>query len=80
MISLNLYAVREKQIESDRLAAAVADFWKSPGASYKKVPTAKPKPPPERRNWIDPETVLKRKSKGLTATDRKTLRLMANSL
>ncbi|NCE83490.1 hypothetical protein [Pseudomonas sp. Q1] len=80
MISLNLYAVREKQIESDRLAAAVADFWRTPGGRYREIPPAKPSPPPKRRDWIDPETVLYRKPKGLTAADRKALRLMANSL
>ncbi|MFL1547045.1 hypothetical protein [Pseudomonas sp. O39] len=80
MISLNLYAVREKQIESDRLASAVADFWKSPGGSYKNVPPVKPKPPPERRNWIDPETVLKRRKPPITRDERKAPRKLAEAL
>lgn len=80
MISLNLHAVQEKQIESDRITAAMADFWTRPGGRYQVVPSAQSEPKPARRNWIDPETVLKRKPKPLTAADRKALRKMADSL
>lgn len=36
--------------------------------------------PPVRSNKIDPDTVLKRKPKALSAADRKALRKMADSL
>ncbi|PRB51211.1 hypothetical protein CQ009_13085 [Pseudomonas sp. MYb2] len=80
MISLNLNAVRTKQGESDRIAAATADFWSRPGSSFKKLPPARMKPKPERRDWVDPETVLKRRPKPISAADRKALRKMADSL
>jgi hypothetical protein len=80
MISINLHVVQEKQIESDRLSAAMAEFWKSPGGTYRVVPPVRPSPPPARRDWVDPETVLKRKPKALTRGERLALRKMADSL
>ncbi|WP_095047619.1 hypothetical protein [Pseudomonas sp. Irchel s3h9] len=78
MISLNLNAVREKQTESERIAAAMADFWSRPGSTFKELPPARMKPKPERRDWVDPETVLKRRPKPISAADRKALRKMAD--
>ncbi|PIF47814.1 hypothetical protein CLU80_0034 [Pseudomonas sp. 29] len=78
MISLNLNAVREKQTESDRIAAAMADFWTRPGGSFKELPPARMEPRPARRDWVDPETVLKRRPKPISAADRKALRKMAD--
>ncbi|KII36884.1 hypothetical protein [Pseudomonas fluorescens] len=80
MISLNLNAVRAKQTESDEIAAAMTDFWTRPGASFKELPTARMKPKPPRSNKIDPETVLKRRPKPISAVDRKALRKMADSI
>lgn len=80
MISLNLNAVRAKQTKSDEIAAAMADFWMRPGASFKELPTARMKPKPPRSKKIDPETVLKRRPKPISAADRKALRKMADSL
>jgi len=54
MISLNLNAVREKQTESDRIAAAMADFWARPGSTFKELPAARIKPRPARRHWVEP--------------------------
>ncbi|MHB2060278.1 hypothetical protein [Pseudomonas monsensis] len=80
MISLNLNAVRAKQTESDEIAAAVADFWTRPGGTFKELPPARMKPRPARRDWVDPETVLKRRPKPISAADRRALRKMAESL
>jgi hypothetical protein len=80
MISLNLNSVRTKQGESDRIAAATADFWSRPGSSFKELPPARMKPKPERRDWVDPETVLKRRPKPISAADRKALRKMADAI
>lgn len=80
MISLNLNAVRAKQTKSDEIAAAMADFWTRPGSTFKELPPARMKPKPERRDWVDPETVLKRRPKPISAADRKALRKMADSL
>jgi hypothetical protein len=80
MISLNLNAVRTKQGESDRIAAATADFWSRPGSSFKELPPARMKPRPARRDGVDPETVLKRRPKPISAAERRALRKMADSL
>ncbi|MDH1260372.1 hypothetical protein N5C62_22140 [Pseudomonas atacamensis] len=80
MISLNLNAVREKQTESERIAAAMADFWTRPGSNFKELPPVRMKPKPARRDWVDPETVLKRRPKPISAAERKALRKMADSL
>jgi hypothetical protein len=80
MISLNLSSVKEKQIESERLAAAMRDFWKRPGGSFQVVESFQSKPRPERRNWVDPETVLKRKTRNISPAGRKQLRKMADAL
>ncbi|WP_130908324.1 hypothetical protein [Pseudomonas sp. Sample_16] len=80
MISLNLNAVRAKQTESDRIEAAVADYLTRPGSNYHDLPTARMKPKPARRDWVDPETVLKRRPKPISAAERKALRKMADSL
>jgi len=80
MISLNLNAVRAKQTESDEIAAAMADFWARLGSTFKELPPVRMQPRPARRDWIDPETVLKRRPKPISAADRKTLRKIADSL
>lgn len=81
MISLNLNAVRAKQTESEQIAAAMADFWKRPGGTFKELPPVRTTPRPARRDWVDPETVLKRRRpKPISAADRNALRKMADSL
>jgi len=80
MISLNLNAVRVKQTESDRIAAAMADFWTRPSGTFKELPPVRMEPKPARREWVDPGTVLKRRPKPISAADRKALRKMADSL
>ena len=80
MISLNLNAVLAKQAESDEISAAVADFWARPGGNYQELPTVRMKPRPPRSKKIDPETVLKRRPKPISAADRKALRKMADAL
>lgn len=80
MISLNLNAVRAKQTESDRIAAAMADFWTRPGGSFKELQPVRMNPRPPRRDWVDPETVLKRRPNPISAAGRKTLRKMADSI
>ncbi|CAI8983587.1 DNA methylase [Pseudomonas chlororaphis] len=80
MISLNLNAVRAKQAESNQIAAAMADFWTRPGGTFRELPSARMEPRPARRDWVDPETVLKRKPRPLTLAERRALRKMADSL
>ncbi len=80
MISNHLNAVRAKQAESARIEEAMADFWSRPGGNYQELPTARMKPKPPRTNKIDPETVLKRRPKPISAAERRALRKMADSL
>ncbi len=80
MISLNLNAVRAKQTESEQIAAAMADFWRRPGSTFKELPPVRMKPRPARRDWVDPETVLKRRPKPISAAERKALRKMADAI
>jgi hypothetical protein len=80
MISLNLNAVRAKQAESEQIAAAMADFWTRPGSTFKELPATRIKPRPARRDWVDPETVLKRRPKPISAADRRALRKMADAI
>ncbi|MDD1011558.1 hypothetical protein M5G27_29290 [Pseudomonas shahriarae] len=80
MISLNLNSVRAKQTESDEIAAAMAEFWTRPSGTFKELPPVRMKPRPGRRDWVDPETVLKRRRKPISAADRKALRKMADSI
>lgn len=80
MISLNLNAVRAKQTASDEIAAAMADFWKRPGSTFKELPPVRMEPRPAQRDWVDPETILKRRPKPISAADRRALRKMADSL
>ncbi|VVO86432.1 hypothetical protein [Pseudomonas fluorescens] len=80
MISNHLNAVRAKQAESARIEEAMADFWSRPGGNYQELPTARMKPKPPRTNKIDPETVLKRRPKPISAADRRALRKMADSV
>lgn len=80
MISLNLNAVRAKQTESDEIAIAMADFWKRPGGNFKELPPVRMVPKPPRRDWVDPETILKRKPRKLTLAERRALRKMTEAL
>lgn len=80
MISLNLNAVRAKQTESDEIAAAMADFWTRPGGTFKELPQVRMEPRPALRDWVDPETVLKRRPKPVSAADRKALHKMSSSI
>ena len=80
MISNHLNAVRAKQAESARIEEAMADFWSRPGGNYQELPTARMKSKPPRTNKIDPETVLKRRPKPISAADRKALRKMTDTL
>ncbi|MFK3971149.1 hypothetical protein ACI2KS_10525 [Pseudomonas sp. NPDC087358] len=77
MISLNLSTVKEKEVESERLAAALNDFWTRPGGSFQVIESFQSKPRPARRDWIDPATVLHRKRRPLSQTERKRLKAMA---
>ncbi|KQB54649.1 hypothetical protein AQS70_21105 [Pseudomonas endophytica] len=80
MISNHLNLVEQQRQRAEALSDQVAQFIAAGGqiAQLKSQPR-NPLPPP-RSNRIDPETVLKRKPKGLSLAERRTLRKMADSL
>ena len=79
MVTTELSAIQRNSIESARLAAAIAEFERR-GGQVAKVSGFQRQPAPPRKNWIDPDTVLKRKPPALSRSERATLRKMADSL
>lgn len=80
MISNHLNLVEQQRQSAEAISAQVAQYLAAGGRIDKlKSPPRNPLPPP-RSNKIDPETVLKRRPKPISAADRKTLRKMADSL
>lgn len=80
MISNHLNLVEQQRQRAEAISDQVAQFLAAGGQiAQLKSPPRNPLPPP-RSNRIDPETVLKRKPKGLSLSERRTLRKMADSL
>ena len=80
MISNHINLVEQQRQRAEALSDQVAQFIAAGGQiAQLKNPPRNPLPPP-RSNRIDPETVLKRKPKGLSLAERRTLRKMADSL
>jgi hypothetical protein len=79
-VSLELSSIQHNRVESVRLAQAMAAYEQSGGRITQGACfTGKPIPP-KRRDWIDPETVLKRKPPRISAAERKRLRQMAEAI
>ena len=80
MISNHLNLVEQQRQRAEAISDQIAQFLAAGGQiAQLKSPPRNPLPPP-RSNRIDPETVLKRKPKGLSLAERRTLRKMADSL
>lgn len=79
MMTTELSAIQRNQIESARLAHAVAEFEKR-GGQVIQAGEFNPKQPRRRSEWIDPATVLNRKGAFLGRAERDRLRIMAESL
>ncbi|MBY8958339.1 hypothetical protein J1G18_13680 [Pseudomonas sp. MIS38] len=80
MISNHLNLVEQQRQSAEAISAQVAQYLAAGGRIDKlKSPPRNPLPPP-RSTRIDPETVLKRRPKPISAADRKTLRKMADSI
>lgn len=72
--------ITEREIQTDRLDAALAEFHNR-GGEVQQVAGFTPQPRPARKDWIDPETVLNRKFQdALSRRERKRIRRMADSL
>ena len=79
MMTTELSAIQRNSIESARLAAAMAEFERR-GGQVAKVSGFQRQPAPPRKDWIDPDTVLKRKGVQLTRAERFRVRAMAGAL
>lgn len=79
MVTTELSAIQRNAAESQRLAQAMAEFQHR-GGKVAQVAGFTPSPTPRRTDWIDPETVLKRRPPAISRTERATLRRMADSL
>lgn len=80
MISNHLNLVEQLRPAAESLSAQIAKFIESGGEIEELAsPPRNPLPPP-RSKWIDPDTVLKRKPKGLSYAERQALRKMAADL
>lgn len=80
MISNHLSLVEQHRQDANSISERTAQFL-SAGGSVAHLPSPPRNPlPPPRSKKIDPETVLKRKPKAISAADRRALRLMADSL
>jgi len=80
MISNHLNLIEQQRQHAESINDQVAQFLAAGGQiDQLKSPPRNPLPPP-RSKKIDPETVLKRRPKPISAADRKALRKMADSL
>ncbi|UZJ58239.1 hypothetical protein OKW98_16685 [Pseudomonas sp. KU26590] len=70
MISFSLNPDAENRIKSAELAEAVAEFESRGGQIFQGECFTGNPIPPKRRDWIDPDTVLKRRSRVLSAAER----------
>lgn len=80
MISNHLNLVEQQRQNAESISSRTAEFLAAGGQiAQLKSPPRNPLPPP-RSQKIDLGTVLKRKPKALSASDRKALRKMVDSL
>ncbi|RON88466.1 hypothetical protein [Pseudomonas fluorescens] len=80
MISNHLNLVEQHRPDAESISERIAQYLAAGGQiNQLKSPPRNPLPPP-RSTKIDPETVLKRRTKPISAADRKALRNMADSI
>lgn len=80
MISNHLSLVEQHRQHADSISERTAQFLAA-GGRIANLPSPPRNPlPPPRSKKIDPETVLNRKPKAISAAERRVLRLMADSL
>lgn len=80
MISNHLNLVEQHRPDAEAISERVAQYVAAGGRIEQlRSPPRNPLPPP-RSSKIDPETVLKRRKKPISAADRRALRKMADSL
>lgn len=80
MISNHLNLIEQQRQSAESIDDRIAQYLAAGGQiAQLKSPPRNPLPP-QRSRKIDPETILKRKPKGLNWAERQALRKMADSL
>lgn len=80
MISNHLNLIEQQRQCAESINDRIAQYLAAGGQiAQLKSPPRNPPPPPRSRK-IDPETILKRKPRGLNWAERQALRKMADSL
>lgn len=79
MISPELSSIQHRSSESVRLNAAMTEFERR-GGRVEVVAGFRPEPAPPRKHWIDPDTVLDRRRRQLSHSERLILRRIAEGL
>ncbi len=74
MISFSLNQETLNRLESARLAQAMPEFENRGGSITQGACFSGQPLPPKRRDWVDPETVLKRKTRNISPAGSKHLR------
>jgi hypothetical protein len=80
MISFSLNPEAANRLDSAQLAQAMAEYESRGGRIQRGACFTGTPIPPKRRDWVDPETVLKRKPPRISAAERKRLRQMAEAI
>jgi hypothetical protein len=80
MISFSLSPDAPTLSKSVEFAAAMAAYEQNGGRITKGSCFTGTPIPPKRRDWVDPETVLKRKPPRISAAERKRLRQMTEAI
>jgi hypothetical protein len=80
MISFSLSPDAPTLSKSAEFAAAMAAYEQNGGRITQGSCFTGTPIPPKRRDWVDPETVLKRKTRNISPAGRKQIRQMAESL
>lgn len=79
MVTTELSFIQRNSVESARLAALMEDFERR-GGEVRQVGVFELSHKPPRKDWIDPDTVLKRKAPVMSRRDRNALKAMAEML
>jgi hypothetical protein len=80
MISNHLNLVEQHRPDAESISERIAQYLAASGRiDQLKSPPPNPLPPP-RSKKIDPETVLKRRPKPISAADRRALRKMGDAI
>ena len=80
MISNHLNLVEQHRPDAESIADRIAQYLSAGGRIDQLKSTPRNPLPPPRSNKIDPDTVLKRRPKPISAADRKALRKMSDSV